>query len=446
MSSGSISCLEADFLDETDEELKGESSSPPPSYGDDSMCTLDFNCSQTSMFASASFLDSMPSFQHSVPNLDHIAEGDERRRKRPVHQSTAIRSCLKSPKPLPIAKSRARLPRIPSDRPPLTPQKSSRPMTFYSPIRSPDPSPLGGKKPGAVLRSPARRSPARSPQASTGILRRRMFRAPSPSKSPRIQAFPRYSPASRQRKRVTFDLLDEATVGSLLEEESMGFSDLGDDHLESEDEYEASFRRSNASFRCSDTSSQCSDQYFKSDSNEFSFVDPIQLNNSSRGGILSNCPHLDLNSDSDSDSLADNASYDLSENEADDDDENLEASDRLLGKSNELCLAVQQIEQIIEDKPPCFDPPMDFSPWNGEESVALDLNDVNENNSSSESISPTSIASFPDVAGWGEGNETLVEALNVPKFLSETRATPQDLLSKLGLGKESKALLHSARV
>jgi hypothetical protein len=133
---------------------------------------------------------------------------------------------------------------------------------------------------------------------------------------------------------------------------------------------------------------------------------------------------------SDTDSFADNASYALSENGAGDDHESLQASDPLLGKSNELFLAVQEIEQIIEHKPPCFDQPMVLSSWNDEASVTLDLN---ENNSSSESISPTTITSFPE--------------LIVPKFLTESlkaRATPQDLLAKLGLGNEIKALLKSA--
>lgn len=404
MSLAAISCLETDFVDEI-EELKGESSVPPSSYGDDSMSTLDFNCSQTSMFASASFLDSVPSFPDSVTSSDHIAESDESSKKRPVYQFTATRSCLKSQKAVPTAKTRVRLPTIPSDRPPLTPQGSLRRITLvYSPIRSPDPSPLGGKKMGVVLRSPAR-----SPHGSTRVLRRDVFRARprspfSPSKSPRIQGIPRYSPASRPRKRVTFDLLDEATVGSLAEEESMGFSDLGDDHFESGDECGASFR--------------CADQYFKSDKKEFSFVS-LQLSDS--------CLHLNLNSDTDS------------ESEVNDDDETLESSDRLLGKENELCLAVQDIEQIIEDQPQCLEdpPPMGVSSWNdNEESLTLDWN---ENNGSSESISPTSIASFPESLGWGEGKETLT----VPKFLSESlkaRASPQTILAS----KELKALLKSA--
>jgi hypothetical protein len=232
--------------------------------------------------------------------------------------------------------------------------------------------------------------------------------------SPRAQGLPRHSPVSRPRKIVHFDLPDEVTVGSLMEEESMGFSDLADDSFESDNESDSSFRCDDQYFKNAEKSFRYDDQYFKS-TKEFRFVDALELPDDCRG-IVSRCMDLNLNS-SDTDSFADyanNRSYTMSETGPDDDDETLEASDQFLGKSNnDLSLAGQGIEQIIGGKPSCFGQSMEFSSsWNDEESIT----DLNEeiNNSSSESISPTSIVSFPDVASWAEGKDIPAG----PKFVS----------------------------
>ena len=369
--------------------------------------------------------------------------------KRMQIASPQIRAKGISPPPSKKANSK-----LPSNRelPPLSPPRNGS-IRHLSSL-----SPPGSAKSTPKYKTSSDRVPQSAPTVRTGILRRRYpssVAALSPGRSPnRRTGYHRISPVSRTRCRVTFDLPEETALAFISgEDESVHLSDCGDDYFKLDgalDDMDLAY--GNRFFDIEDA-----------DFDDFRGAHPLPLDDGvqDKSAVISQPKKFSNKTTTDqiyidkyaciADTVDEESFYDLSsdcEMDSDhDDDEVVHKPDPFIGCSNTASLVQKGIEElhVHASIPTNFHENSSFSDWSTEEKMEADIQHKDDKlNGKPESL-PIAL-NFSSQGNARQALETGDADAAVPNFLSDRLkliATPEDVIGKIGPGREIKSTSQS---